>query len=356
MKDKIKKLIKESKNKGFKILDLEESLIKALGGVTVYDLVGGFKALAEAILVLEKEGFIREIKSSPYYYKKPYIKSKYLRIDNRVQSSWDAYTFMVYSNIIDLSYFKTHKSEQNDSNLKYIKRIYEFIQKRDERFLASREERALEIFDDEKYFSISENLLKKIKLNPNLKFKSFDAALKMEKNTQMFVFFEDKKVNNKRLLILENQSTFFAVKRLMYENLSFFKKKYQFIVWGQGKGIIKQLEMLSRIIDPREVSIDYFGDMDPEGYFIFLKLKEKFSNLNIQLLSAAYEALLEENRFYKYNQKQNKNNKVLEDILRYFEGEAHQQIIKKLWQENLRIPQEIITYEYIKRRENNGCL
>jgi len=351
MKEKIKRLIEKSKNKSFKTMDLEKSFIKALGGETVYDLVGGYKAFAEAILTLEKEDSIREVKASPYYYKKPYIKSKYIRIDHKIESAWDTYTFMVYSDILDLSYFKSHKSEQTDLNLKYVQRIYTFIQKREERFLASREERALEIFDDEKYFTTAENLLNKIKLNPNLNFHSFDDALKMEKNTRMFVFFENKDISNNQVLILENQSTFFAAKRLLSDNISFFEKKYQFIIWGQGKGIIKQLEMLSRIIDPMVVTIDYFGDMDPEGYFIFLKLKEKFSSLKIQLLSVAYERLLEENRFYPYHQKQNKNDKVLEDILSYFEKEKHQQVIKKLWEENLRIPQEIITYEYIRRRE-----
>jgi len=356
MKDKIEKIIKKSNRKGFDIKTLEESLIRAFKGETAYDLAGGYKVFAEIILALENEGFIRKIKSSPYYYKKPYIKSKYLRIDKEVQSSWDAYTFIGYSNILDLSYFKNHKDEQTDLNLRYIKRIYEFIQKRDKRFLSSREERALEVFDDEKYFTTSENILKKIKLNPNLGFNSFDEALKMEKNTQMFVFFENKKISNNRILIVENQSIFFAVKRLMSENISFFKNKYQFIIWGQGKGIIRQLEMLSRIVNKTEVVIDYFGDMDPEGYFIFLKLKKKFFNLNIYLLKEAYEALLEEHRFYKYHQKQNKKIEVLEGILKYFKKSEHQQMIKKLWQENLRIPQEIITYEYIKRRENNGCL
>lgn len=351
MQDKIRRIINKSKRKSFEIKNLEEFLVKDFGGDTAYDLAGGYKVFAKAILALENEGLVREIKSSPYYYKKPYIKSKYIRIDERIESSWDAYIFMVYSNLLDLSYFKTHKREQNDLNLKYIKKIYGFIQKREERFWASREERALEIFDDEKYFTTSDNLLKKIKLNPNLKFNGFDEALKMEKNTQMFVFFENKSIRNKRVLILENQSTFFAVKRLLSENISFFRSQYQFIIWGQGKGIIRQLEMLSRIADPLEVTIDYFGDMDPEGYFIFLKLKEKFTDLDINLLKEAYEALLEEGQFYPYHQKQNKNNSVLEGILEFFKKIKHQQLIKELWQKNLRIPQEIITYEYIKRRE-----
>lgn len=351
MEENIKKIINKSKRKSFEVKALEKSLIKTFRDETAYNSAGGYKSFAKAILALEKDGLIREIKSSPYYYKNPYIKSKYIRIDERVESSWDAYTFMVYSNLLDLSYFKTHENEQNDLNLKYIKRIYAFIQRRDNRFLASREERALEIFDDEKYFATSENLLKKIKLNPNLVFENFDDALKMEKNTQMFVFFENKGISNNRILTLENQSTFFAVKRLFSENISFFKRNYQFIIWGQGKGIIKQLEMLSRITEPKTVVIDYFGDIDPEGYFIFLKLKEKFPDLEINLLEEAYEALLEKGQFYHYHQKQNKNDTVLEGILNFFKKTEHQMLIRKLWQENLRIPQEIITYEYIKRRE-----
>jgi hypothetical protein len=351
MQDKIKRIIKKQKRKSFDIKSLEKSLVKTFKDETAYNSAGGYKAFAKAILSLENKGLIREIKASPYYYKKPYIKSKYIRIDERAESSWDAYTFIIYSNLLDLSYFKTHEKEQNDLNLKYIQRIYAFIQKRDKRFLASREERALEIFDDEKYFTTSENLLKKIKLNPNLAFENFDEALKMQKNTQMFVFFENKGISNNRMLILENQSTFFAVKRLSSENISFFKRDYQLIIWGQGKGIIKQLEMLSRITDPKAVVIDYFGDIDPEGYFIFLKLKEKFPDLKINLLEEAYKALLEVGKFYSYHQKQNKNSVVLEDILEFFKNEKHQELIKRLWEENLRIPQEIITYEYIKRRE-----
>ena len=196
MEDKIKRIINQSKRKSFEIKNLEEVLVNTFGSERAYNSAGGYKAFAKAILALEKEGLIREIKSSSYYYKKPYIKSKYIRIDERVESSWDAYTFIIFSNLLDLSYFKTHKKEQNDLNLKYIQSIYAFIQNRDKRFLASREERALEIFDDEKYFYTSENLLKKIKLNPNLAFENFDEALKMQKNTQMFVFFENKEINN----------------------------------------------------------------------------------------------------------------------------------------------------------------
>lgn len=354
MEDKIRRIIKKSKRKSFEIKTLEEILIQTFKDKTAYNSAGGYKSFAKAILSLEKEGLIRGIKSSPYYYKKPNIKSKYVRIDESVESSWDAYTFMVYSNLLDLSYFKRYKKEQNDKNLKYIERIYEFIQKREKRVLASREERALEIFDDEKYLITSDNILKKIKLNPNLNYRGFDEALKMEKNTQMFVFFEEQFVNNNRVLILENQSTFFTVKRLLSENISFFERNYHYIIWGQGKGIIKQLEMLSKITNPKNVIIDYFGDIDPEGYFIFLKLKEKYSNLTINFLEEAYKALLKEEQFYPYQQKQSKNDSVLEDILKYFTDLADQELIRKLWRENLRIPQEIITYEYIIRRENNG--
>lgn len=349
MQEKIKSIIKTFKRKSFEIKVLEKKLLNIYDDESAYISDGGYKTFAQTIILLENEGLISEIKSSPYYYKIPYIKSKYKRLETGISTHWDTYIYMIYSDLLDLTYFKDHKNTQSDLNLKYIKRIYDFIQNRENRFWASQEERALEIFDDEKYFMRSDNLLKKLKLNPNLSFKNFSEALKMQKNTQMFVFFEEKSINNNRVLILENQSTFFTAKRLIFEKVSFFQREYQYIIWGQGKGIIKQLEMLSRITDPKEVTIDYFGDIDPEGYFIFLKLKEKYSDLKINLLNKAYEALLEENQFYHYHQKQNKNEGVLENILEFFEKAEHQQLIKRLWEENLRIPQEIITYEYMKR-------
>jgi len=354
MKQRIEKIIKKFKRKGFNIEILEKLLIESVGGESQYTSKGGYKTFADIILALVNEGVIREIKSSTYYYKKPYLKSKYQRITEATENSWDAYVFMFYSDFLDLSYYKKYIKAQKKQDLKYIKRIYNFIKTRDERLIASREERALELFDDEKYFNTEKNILKRIKLNSYLGFRNFDEALKMKKYTQMFVYYENKKITNNKILIVENQSTFFTVRKLMMENHPFFSKKYKFLLWGQGKGIISQLEMLSMIVTPKAVVIDYFGDIDPEGYFIFLKLKEKFPALDLQLLVKAYEVLLDEKRFYNYTQKQNKNAQVLKGILEYFKNEEHRLIIKNLWHKNQRIPQEIITLEFIKRRENNG--
>ena len=260
------------------------------------------------------------------------------------------------SKYFDISYFEKNLNKQNKKNLEYLKRAYDFLENRDSRLISSIEERTLELFDNEKYLMEKDNILSKIKLNEATKFESFEDAFKMKKYTQMFVYYQ-KKINNiQNIIIVENQSTFFTYKRLISENLSIFNINFDVIIWWQGKRIINSFSMIKEVTDNKNIKVKYFGDMDPEGYFIYLKLKEKYNDYDITLQKTAYMELVKFNKNYPYKTKQLKNEENINKFCSELKNNLINETIKSNFDNNLRIPQELLTYEFFRKRDINGYL
>lgn len=101
------------------------------------------------------------------------------------------------------------------------------------------------------------------------------------------------------------------------------------------------------------LDIYYAGDLDPEGLAIYSGLKNKYPDFEIKLLGEYYQLLLEEGeRFYPYQKRQNKNQKVLAEVLAKFEAEGYNELaaeLQRAWENDLRLPQEIVTLEVYKK-------
>lgn len=340
MKKIIKRYLKNKKRKTFLISEIENVFNKEK-----YIFLGGFTKLVKVIKNLEKEEYISSINSSKFYYKNPKIKSKWKILKNKEVKKWEDYVFIKYSKHLNLDYFKKNEKNQTKKNLKYIKNINNFIENRDNRLFCSLEERSLEVFGDEKYLKKGNNILSKLKLT---RFDNFNQALKMKKYTQMFVYFEKEESLKKTVLIVENQSIFFTIKKALENNLKIFDKNIDILIWGQGKRIINQLKMIDMIIENSDFKIYYCGDIDPEGISIYINLKNKYLNLNINLFNKIYKFMINKSDGFKYNKKQVKNENHLKTFLKGFEDENVKKKIKNLWNLNNRIPQEVITYEVLK--------
>jgi hypothetical protein len=94
--------------------------------------------------------------------------------------------------------------------------------------------------------------------------------------------------------------------------------------------------------------------MDPEGYSIYCSLRDKYKNIDISLLVEAYSALIRLNRRRYPCKEQLKNREHLDKVIgefKYAGIEVDVENVIKLWEENYRIPQELITYEYLLRQE-----
>jgi hypothetical protein len=123
------------------------------------------------------------------------------------------------------------------------------------------------------------------------------------------------------------------------------------LIFGYGKKILKSFSFINEIADPEEIVVYYFGDMDPEGYFIYDALKQRYSDTNINLLVEAYVELIKTcKKDYPHEEgqiKRESNLKCILEELKKHNADSYAENVMKLWELNYRIPQELITYEYL---------
>ena len=223
--------------------------------------------------------------------------------------------------------------------------LYNFIRNRDKRDFVSYEERCLELFDDEKFYKKSNNTLSKLKVNNKLGFSDIFEALKIRKEMdELVIFCKKSKANN--VLILENKASYSSYKRFLENNETIGKEKIDALIFGNGKAIINKGDKIKEFINDINSNIYYLGDIDPEGLGIYFLLCSKNKEIEVKLLKSFYIKMLDSNKNLKYDMKQNKNIIYLDYFINNFDS-YYQEKIKYLWDNNLRIPQEVIGYEVI---------
>jgi len=344
----ISKLYYENK-KRFDLNSLERFVIDQYKGETEYLLKGGYRELYTQMMELVNKGAIKEIKASSHNGLNPPLKTSWQILIHKEHSKWDKSKMLKYSDLLDFSYYINHPSFQTDLEWEYIENIYRFLKSASEREVISVEERCLELFYDEKFLTNRKEITKgKHGILTRLKLTYED--LKMKKYGEMFINW-NKGVNEiKKVIVLENHSTFFTFKRIVevYDEVLGFRPDA--LIYGEGKKIESSFSFLEEIIDISKVEILYFGDIDSEGFGIYVRLKERYTNVNIKLYRVAYEKLITlSNRAYPtVGQQKNEHyyNKFIDEMKDYL---AEDQIkkLEYLWNNDLRIPQELINYEYL---------
>lgn len=352
----VKKTINDYQKQGrktFNIKDIEDIIIKNIGGYTEYHIRGGYENFYNAIIKIKKEGLIDEMKTVGFNNTKPSLKLKWNIIYKDTLNKWSNKQILKLSDLLDMSKYIKNPRLQTDKELEYIEVIYNFIKHRDSREWATLEERSLELFKDEKYLKagnkgnnheIEKGILKRLNLSLE--------DLKIKKYGEMFVYWNRGVKEVKNVAIVENYSTFYSYKRTVEENRRIFGFFPDIIIFGGGKKIIKSLSFIEEIASNDDVKIKYFGDIDPEGLMIYDSIKNKYMNLDINLDIAAYRELI---NYYEYKQpcyNQRKNKKALSNVLEEIRNTGEDELadkILKLWELDFRLPQEYITYEYIKK-------
>jgi hypothetical protein len=352
MYELIKKFINfnthKKKRKSFYLDDIEKYLIQKCGGYSNYHKKGGYYALYDEMQRMTQEGHLKPMKTSDYNGQYPPLKTRWTIVEIKAAPLWRSEEILKLSDLLDLSTYIKHPELQTDEEWCYILRIYEFLRNRENRKWASCEERCLELFDNEKFLDPKEGqdtgVLKRLKLS--------NEDLKMKRYGQMFVYWNRGVRDIKNAIILENHSTFFSYKRAAMKGYTIFGFVPDAIIYGQGKDIINSFSFIEEIAGTNDLKVLYFGDVDPEGYMIYKSLKEMYNYLNISLQLEAYKKLLDSGKSYSIRKNQNKNIENLNFILKEFEKNNYYkeaQKLKKLWDKNKRIPQELITYEYLTR-------
>ncbi len=211
----------------------------------------------------------------------------------------------------------------------------------------SRKERSFEIFDEEKTLDDKTfcSLLERIGIT---------VGVLAFYDTPEYCFNDyipDRKAQM-TLLICENKDIWFNIRRMMFENnaTNIFDTHIDGVVFGCGNkvGGISALTSYTEFIGS-EVKYLYWGDIDREGLNIYSRAVRANPNINIKLFVPAYEEMLRLAQTKNIPDSDDERNRI-EDYSQIF-GLVDQNlrtIFEQSIQNNKRIPQEIITYAFLK--------
>ncbi len=352
MRKIINKFLDRLKNKNrirFTLNDLESYIIETYKSSSKYQEEGGYIGLANELNSFIQEKKIRPIKSSVYNGLNPPLKLKWELVSKEIPDKWDKAMILRYSDLLDFTYYYNNKEFQTERELEYISNIYNFLKVRRSREWASLEERSLELFYDEKFLIEKKDslkgrhgILKRLKV-------SYE-QLKMKNYGEMFIYWNRGTDLIKNVIILENHSTFFSYKRIAELGEEIFGVSPDVLIYGGGHKIENSFAFIEEIGDISGMKVFYFGDIDSEGLGIYYGLKNRYPAYNISLQKEAYTTLIDmcDREYYR---KSDKRNQVYLDFFLEEMDHALSEYIKdklvQIWNENLRIPQELINYEYL---------
>ncbi|MBU8919456.1 permease [Bacillus sp. FJAT-29953] len=325
--------------------DLEFQLRKL---VDDYFEMDGYSLFYRAIETLQAEGQLTPIQNNQYNGKTPAL-ALYYWVNIKVQADkWDRLEMMKFSDRFDFSYYERHPEWQTKEEWQLIENLYSFLKSSLEREIVSFEERSLELFGHEKFlldsdqFPDGKGFLTRIGISED--------QLKMVKYGEPFVFWmkQGKEIKDiHRVLIVENLSFFHTSIKLLEANQLDYEP--ELIIYGEGTKIEQSFSFFFRMFPPKSYLFYYAGDLDAAGYGILIRLIEKYPDYSIQPALKIYRKMLEcidQNNDQKMGQTQYLKYRDL--FFQWFTDEE-QALLQQLWQENKRIPQEVLTIETWRR-------
>lgn len=246
------------------------------------------------------------------------------------------------------SWLKNHISKYEEHRDALLKLDRYLFQDNDLSVPVSRKERSFEIFGEEKQLDDSDfkGVLKGIELSKS------DLAFYDTPEYCFHDYIPDRK-NNMVILILENKDIWFDLRKLMFENSvnTLFNTRIDGVLYGEGNKISGKdsLAQYNEFLNCNDVRYLYWGDIDRPGLNIFCSLLRNSSSCNINLFVPAYQTMLELSLITKMPDSEDKRN-ITDDysnIISLF-TDNYKEILVKSLDANKRIPQEIITYKWLK--------
>jgi hypothetical protein len=330
-----------NQKKKININDLEIQLRKLLDD---YFEMDGYLLFYQSIETLQAEGQLIPIQNNQYNGRSPSL-SLYYWVNIKVQSSkWDRLEMMKLSDQFDFSYYERHPEWQTIDEWNRIQNVYTFLKSSQERQIVSVEERSLELFGHEKFlydhdsFPDGKGFLARIGI--------MEDQLKMVNYGEPFVFWmkQGKELKDvQRVLIVENLSFFHTAIKLLETNQLDYEP--ELIIYGEGTKIERSFSFFFQMFPPKSYLFYYAGDLDASGYAILIRLIEKYPDSCIQPALKIYRKMLEcltQRNDQKIGQTQNLKYRDL--FFQWFTVDE-QALLQQLWQENKRIPQEVLTIE-----------
>lgn len=255
---------------------------------------------------------------------------------------------VLHPKLLENGYLKKH----TDRYIQYRKEIQDLnsflFQNNDLSIPVSKKERSFEIFNEEKMLENSDFMttLAKIGMNDN-------TLAFYETPEYCFHDYIPVKKDNMTVLILENKDIWFNLRRMMFENSAsvIFDTKIDGVLYGEGRKITGEnfLSQYSEFMNCSNIRYLYWGDIDREGLNIYCSLLRKSCSCSISLFVPAYEKMLELSMNRTIPDSCDERN-IMDDyssIISLFSPDC-QELLKKSLGDNKRIPQEIISFRWLK--------
>ncbi|MBS3975843.1 MAG: hypothetical protein KGZ75_03815 [Syntrophomonadaceae bacterium] len=186
------------------------------------------------------------------------------------------------------------KNPQDYLNDKVIIEIIVLFLKQNNKDLITVNERAYQLFGDEKFFkgegknrSCGETVLKRLGLSYS--------SIGCQDTVEPFFSFQNKDFYSlaaRNIYIIENKDTFWSFKRKIMDTPA--KIKADMLVYGEGKKIVSSFQFFAEYeVNAKEDHFFYFGDLDPEGINIYCQLLDEYPQYKIYPFAEGYQAVLE---------------------------------------------------------------
>ena len=342
MKKLIKKYLDKADRKRIKTRRLENHLRERVDDYS-------YREFAQAVEELLSEGAISPIKARGQNGRVPELYNWY-RIEvstPEMDEELKKELLASYHPQLNLAYYHQHPEEYK-SDKPYLKILDKFFRKSGDRKEIRVRERSFQLFSDEKFLtsSLGQQLLSRVSLNLS----DLNCSSPAE---PFFYYYQETNPPVENILIIENKDTFFSLKQLLREGVTGWDGlSYSLLIYGEGKKIQRSFSYLEELnyysTSLEELNIYYFGDLDPEGIFIWHKLRINYE-VEIKPAQYFYRQLINHylDQAPRLEKEHNFNQQAIEEFLHYFSKPVGEKIESLLASERY-IPQEGLNYQLLK--------
>lgn len=298
---------------------------------------------------------IEPVKSAKYTFKQPVIKTKYRLI--KEQRKYTEYIneldFVVY-NKLDTSYYRYHLEHYIEDRDKVLQISKYMSENKDDMMNVSMSvnERSLCIFNNEKILASTSCLTVLYRLDISL------SDLNVYRTPEPFFYYYNKDSLSNNVLIIENKDSWYTIRQLMREDKTILGMEFKAVIYGEGAKILSSFTDIHYDeysgFNSKNNNFYYVGDIDKEGIFIFVKLRQSNKEYNIKPFVEAYQIMLDNinnGRIKKECKRSIQINK--QDVIEAFEGFDINDInlIMDICAKNMILPQEIVNNNVLRNYE-----
>jgi hypothetical protein len=307
----------------------------------------GYQLFYEEIKRLVSEGVLTPLKGKRTNGRNKPLPLTYWLQPLTHKESWDKLEMLRHLDLLDLSFYTRHPEWQTEAEWIRVKAVYAFLKTKHKRMTVSVEERSLELFGNEKYLTDAKRHPEgKGQLN---RLHLTYSDIKAIKRGEPFTSYTKPGVTLseiKTILIVENLPFYHVCVHKMNRKTLVYNP--DLLILGEGKKIENSLSFFEDIYPPASYTFYYAGDMDPEGYSIYVRLANRYPTYLIKPATQIYEKMIDYLHYTNTFLQQNKRISDRDHFIEQLQSDHVSQVIHSLWKQDLRVPQEVLTIESLE--------